>query len=353
MKSQIINQDVQEILESIKSDVRKLEGKTILISGGAGFLGSYILAAINELNRQVLKKKCEVIVVDNYLTGKSSRIEKLNLDKKYFTFKKADISKPFAIKRKIDYIIHAAGIASPRYYQKYPLETIDVTISGTRNLLDVAKAKKVKSFLFFSSSEIYGDPDDKHVPTPETYKGNVSCIGPRSCYDESKRLGETLCMVYFDKFKTPIKIVRPFNVYGPGIHKDDYRVIPSFIYNSLSGKQLNIYEKGEQTRSYCYISDAIVYLFKTLLSNANGEVYNVGNDMDEVSVNTLAKRLNKIFNNKLKIKRIKYPSSYPHDEPKRRCPDITKAKKTFGYSPLIDLETGLKRTISWCREETV
>jgi UDP-glucuronate decarboxylase len=351
MRSQIINQDVQEILASIKSDVRKLEGKTILISGGAGFLGSYILAVINELNRQVLKKKCKVISVDNYLTGKSTRTDKLNLDKKYFTFKKADISKPLVIKSKIDFIIHAAGIASPRYYQKYPLETIDVTISGTRNLLEVAKAKKVESFLFFSSSEIYGDPDDKHVPTAESYKGNVSCIGPRSCYDESKRLGETLCMVYFDKFKIPAKIVRPFNVYGPGIHKDDYRVIPSFIYSALSGEQLNIYEKGEQTRSYCYISDTIVYLFKTLLSRANGEVYNVGNSNDEISVNELAKRLNKIFSNKLKIKRIKYPSSYPHDEPKRRCPNIAKAKKAFNYSPRIDLNTGLQRTITWCREE--
>jgi len=217
-------------------------------------------------------------------------------------------------------------------------------------LLEFAKKQKVKSFLFFSSSEIYGDPDEKHVPTPEDYKGNVSCTGPRSCYDESKRLGETLCMVYFDKFKVPVKTVRPFNVYGPGIHKDDYRVIPSFVYNSINGETLHVYEKGEQTRSYCYIADAIVYILKVLLSTKNGEAYNIGNDSDEVSVNQLAKKVNKLFKNTLKIKRIKYPSSYPHDEPKRRCPDITKVKNLFGYSPQYNLEAGLQRTIDWVRE---
>src|SRR5260221_5941524 len=159
MKSKIINQDIKEIIIALGTDVKKLEGKTVLISGGAGFLGSYILAVINELNELKLKEKCKVICVDNFLTGKSSRIDTLNLDKKYFTFINADIAKVLVVKRKIDYIIHAAGIASPRHYQKYPLETIDVTITGTKHLLEIAKNKNAKSFLIFSSSEIYGDPD--------------------------------------------------------------------------------------------------------------------------------------------------------------------------------------------------
>lgn len=350
MKSAIITKDVDEIIKALDKDIRKLEGKTLLISGGAGFLGSYILSVINELNKNFLSKKCQVISVDNYLTGKNSRVAKLGIDKKYTTFIKADISKPLVVRGKIDYIMHAAGIASPRYYQKYPLETIDVTINGTRYLLELAKKKKVKSFLFFSSSEIYGDPDDANVPTKEEYKGNVSCVGPRSCYDESKRLGETLCMVYFTNSNIPVKIVRPFNVYGPGIHKDDYRVIPSFVYNSINGETLTVYEKGEQTRSYCYIADAIVYILKVLLSSKSGEIYNIGNSSDEISVNALAKKMNTLFDNTLNIKRIKYPVSYPHDEPKRRCPDITKVKKTFGYAPRFNLETGLQRTIDWVRE---
>ena len=351
MKSQVITQDITEIIKALGKDVKKLEGRTVLISGGAGFLGSYFLAVINTLNKEKLTKKCKVISVDNYLTGQLSRISKLNLDKRYIKFVKADISRPLKVRQKIDYILHAAGIASPVYYQKYPLETIEVTINGAKHLLELARVKKVKSFLFFSSSEIYGDPDNRHVPTPETYKGNVSSIGPRSSYDESKRLGETLCMVYNDKFKVPVKIVRPFNVYGPGIHQDDYRVIPSFIFNALAGKTLNVYEKGEQTRSFCYISDAMVYIIKILLSTANGEVYNIGNDADEVSVNQLAKRVNKLFKNKLSIKNISYPSRYPQDEPKRRRPDIAKVKSASGYSPHVDLDLGLKRTIAWCKEE--
>ena len=350
MKSKIVNQDIEEIIQAVGNDCRKLEGKTVLISGGAGFLGSYFLAVINALNQQKLSKKCNVISVDNYLTSKKNRLNNLDLDTKFIKFIKADVSKPLKVKEKIDYVIHAAGIASPVYYQKYPLETIDVTISGAKNLLELARTKKVKSFLFFSSSEIYGDPDDKHVPTREDYKGNVSSIGPRSSYDESKRLGETLCMVYHNKFNVPVKIVRPFNVYGPGMHKDDYRVIPSFIFNALEEKPLNVYEKGKQTRSFCYINDAIVYIFKIFLSRVNGEVYNIGNGADEVSVNQLAKRINKLFNNRLSVKKIKYPRLYPQDEPKRRRPDISKVINRFRYSPRVDLETGLKRSIEWCRE---
>lgn len=349
--SDIIRNDIEQIIKSLGKETRRLEGKTILISGGAGFLGSFIIAVIDSLNKQVLGQKCKVISIDNYITGKKRKI--LNsLDKRYIKFINGDVTKPIKIKRKIDYVIHAAGLASPVYYQKYPVETIESAILGAKYLLEFSRLKKVKSFLYFSSSEIYGDPDRKSVPTREEYRGNVSPIGPRACYDESKRLGETLCMVYYQKFNTPTKIVRPFNIYGPGMLPNDYRVVPTFIACALRNKYLAVHDKGSQTRTFCYISDAIVAFLKVLLSEKNGEVYNVGNDDNEITIYKLAKLIVRIVGRKkVSIRRIKYPEQYPQDEPKRRCPDLTKIKSRLGYDPKVDLESGLKRVIGWYKEE--
>lgn len=348
----IIQEDIEAIVEEIKTDAKKLEGKTLLISGGAGFLGSYFLATICELNKKVLKKPCRVISIDNFITGKKRRIVEEIKDKK-FTFIEADVTKPLNIEGKVDYIIHAAGLASPFYYQKFPIETIESAIYGAKNLLEIARNKKVKSFLYFSSSEIYGDPDPKFIPTPETYKGNVSSIGPRSCYDESKRLGETISMVYHSLYKIPVKIVRPFNVYGPGMLPNDYRVVPMFVSKALAREPLPVHDKGAQTRTFCYISDAIVGFLKVLLSKENGEAFNVGNDENEVTMLELAKVVKKIFDGKVDIKTISYPKLYPQDEPKRRRPDLGKIKKRLGYSPQVNLEEGLRRVVRWYREEYV
>lgn len=343
----IIEADIEEIVKSIKAIANKLNGKTIVITGGSGFLGRYILGTLIFLNKNVLYKPCKIISIDNYITSSGSNI----LDKeKYVKYIKHDVTKPLNLSGKVDYIMHAAGIASPIYYQKYQLETIDVAVTGTRNMLELARKKKVKSFLFFSSSEIYGNPTSDAIPTKETYNGNVSSIGPRSCYDESKRLGETLCMTYYSVYKTPIKMVRPFNVYGPGLRSSDYRVIPTFIFNGIKGKVIPVHANGKQTRTFCYISDAVTGFFKVLLSEKNGEVYNVGNDDNEINMNQLAKILNKIFGNKLNIENISYPKGYPQGEPQRRCPDLSKIKKELGYSPNVDLEGGLRRTVIWCRQ---
>lgn len=343
----IIEADIEEIAKSIKAIANKLDGKTIVITGGSGFLGRYILGTLIFLNKNVLNKPCKIISIDNYITSSGSKIS----DKeKYVKYIKHDVTKPLNIIGKVDYIMHAAGIASPIYYQKYQLETIDVAVNGTRNMLELAKMKKVKSFLFFSSSEIYGNPTSDAIPTKETYNGNVSSIGPRSCYDESKRLGETLCMTYYSVYKTPIKMVRPFNVYGPGLRANDYRVIPTFIFNGIKGKVIPVHENGKQTRTFCYISDAVSGFFKVLLSEKNGQAYNVGNADNEIDMNQLAKILNKIFDNKLNIKNISYPKDYPQGEPQRRCPDLSKIKNELGYNPRVNLEEGLKRTLSWCRQ---
>ncbi len=348
--SKIIESDITEIVNSFGNEIKKLEGKTLLISGGAGFLGSYILATIDLLNKKKFKNKCTVICIDNFITGKKSRLDDLDLDRRYIKFINADVSKPLKITGKIDFIMHAAGIASPVYYQRYPIETIESAIFGAKHLLELARSKKIKSFLFFSSSEIYGDPDKLHIPTPETYKGNVSSTGPRSAYDESKRLGESMSMVYFRKYQVPVKIVRPFNVYGPGMYPDDNRVIPAFISGAISGKTLLVHNKGVQTRTFCYINDAIVLFIKILLSERSGEVYNVGSTSSEMTILMLAKKISKIFDNKIKIKEITYPETYPQDEPKRRKPDMRKTKKEIGYVPKISLDKGLKRVIDWYGE---
>lgn len=350
MKKNIVKEDLRIIAEALKKDARKLEGKTLLISGGAGFIGSYILGTIHLLNQKYLTRPCRIISIDNFITGRKRRIIE-EIKSNNLTFIEADVTKQLDIKGKIDYVIHAAGLASPVYYQKYPLETIESAVYGARNLLEIAKLKSVKSFLFFSSSEIYGDPASKFIPTPETYQGNVSSVGPRSCYDESKRLAETICMVFYDKYKTPVKIVRPFNVFGPGMLPNDYRVVPMFVSNALNGRPLPVHDKGNQTRTFCYISDAIVGFLKVLLSKDNGQVYNVGNDNNEISMLNLAKVIKKIFNENVNIETVSYPKQYPQDEPRRRCPDLTKIRKKLDYAPSVDLEKGLKRVIAWYKEE--
>ncbi len=345
----LVQQDINRIAGLIKKEAKDFEGKTILISGGFGFLGSYFLGVFERLNEKVLKKPCRIISVDNYITSQKDNILGDFSDKNLFS-KQHDITKPIKIKEPVDYIIHAAGIASPVYYMKYPLETIEVASSGTKNLLELARQKKVKSFLFFSSSEIYGDPDPKFIPTPETYRGNVSSTGPRACYDESKRIGETLCLVYHRLYNLPIKIVRPFNVYGPGMRPDDHRVMPKFLTNALRSEALPVHGSGRQTRTYCYISDAITGFIKILLSKKEGEVYNIGNDKNEINLLQLAKLVAELFHHKIKVARIPYPAGYPGDEPNRRCPNIAKARKNLGYKPLVDVRTGLARLIIWYRD---
>lgn len=350
MSDRLVVGDLKVVLDDIKDEAKSLEGKTILISGGSGFIGNYINAVIYFLNKNFFKKKCKVISIDNYITGSRKNFI-VDIKDKNFTFIQGDVRLPITFNEQIDYIIHAAGLASPFYYKKYPLETIESAIMGAKNLLELARINKVESFLFFSSSEIYGDPDPSAIPTPETYAGHVSSIGPRACYDESKRLAETLCITYNQVYKVPIKIVRPFNVYGPGMKHTDYRVVPTFIYKGLKGNNLPVHEKGSQTRTFCYINDAITAIFKVLISGRNGEVYNIGNDSPEISMFELATIIAEILNNGVKPRKKSYPGYYPGGEPQRRCPDLTKIKTELGFSPKVDLRTGLHKSIKWFKKE--
>src|SRR3989338_11179328 len=280
--SKIIAEDIENLAQTLLEYRDFFSGKTFLITGAGGFLGKYMVLLLKYLNDYVLDEKLHAILLDNFIIGYEQIFED-----EFFVFKKHNVVQPFITAQPVDYMIHAAGIASPVYYTKFPIETMDVGTIGTRNMLELARDKKVKSFIFTSSSEVYGDPDPRYVPTPETYNGNVSITGPRSCYDESKRFGETVCFTFWRVFHVPVKIVRPFNVYGPGIRPDDYRVLPNFIEHAIRREPLPIHGDGRNTRSFCYISDAVEAVFKLLFSEANGEAFNVGNPEREISVSDL------------------------------------------------------------------
>ena len=229
-----------EIIENLSDLNDEFSGKKILITGSAGFLGCQFLHYFYFLNKlKVLKNPCKVYAWDNYIRGLPSWLKKLK-DDPFIQIDKKDIVNERVLHRP-NYIIHAASIASPIYYRKFPIETIEVNVLGLKNLLDCSIKTKIDSFLFFSTSEIYGDPDEHNIPTSEEYRGYVSCTGPRACYDESKRLGETLCVNYYQQHDIPVKIVRPFNNYGPGLNIDDKRVIPDFFKNVIDNKDIPLF----------------------------------------------------------------------------------------------------------------
>ena len=337
-----LEEDIENILNLTKRFKNYFGGKKILLTGGNGFLGKYITEIFYRYNK-LNSKKIKLIVVDNLITG-----EKNVLQSKYnrFKFLKRDACKPYKNFEKVDLILHAAGIASPFYYRKKPLETLNVAIEGTKNVLELAKKSNSK-LIFFSSSEVYGDPAIDKIPIKENYRGNVSSTGPRACYDESKRVGETLCYIYNTYFNVHTNIIRPFNIYGPGMSNNDYRVLPNFINNIVNDKKLLVYGSGKQTRTYCYISDAINGMLRIMKYGKSGEIYNIGNNKPEISVLDLTKKLSKLSRKKIKYKIINYPSSYPDDEPQRRCPDLTKAKKHLYFSPNISIEEGLRKYLNW------
>ena len=340
-----VARDIREISARLGGDAQAFAGRTILLCGGAGFLGRYFTAVFGDLNRRILRTPCRVIICDNLITG--GALNPGTLARSEFRFLTQDVIEPLKIEEPVDYVIQAAGIASPYYYRKYPLETLEVATLGTKQALMLGRQHALRGFLFFSSSEIYGDPDPAHVPTPESYRGNVSCLGPRACYDESKRLGETLCAIFHELYGVPTRMVRPFNVYGPGMQETDYRVLPNFASRIAGSRPLHVYGNGTQTRTFCYVTDAMTGFLKVLLRGANGQAYNIGNPAPEVSMLELAKLLEEVVGGPLPTVRVEYPDSYPADEPQRRCPDISKAALQVGYKPEVGLKAGLARFMAW------
>jgi UDP-glucuronate decarboxylase len=336
--------DIDEIIDGLGDAVSRFAGKTILITGGMGFLGRYFTAMFERLNETRYARPCRLVVLDNLITSRGRAVRSTDLVNG--VFHKHDITKPFECDEPIDFVLHVAGIASPYYYRAYPLETLEVATLGTKNMLEIARQNSAQ-LVFFSSSEIYGDPDPQHVPTPESYRGNVSCQGPRACYDESKRVGETLCYVYHEKFGVHVNTVRPFNVFGPGMPETDYRVLPNFASRIVNGQRIQVYGSGNQTRTYCYVTDAMAGFLKVLALGVPGEVYNVGTPDPEISVLDLVSRIQGVLDREVPHDLIEHPDSYPADEPRRRCPDIRKARLQLGYEPTVKLDDGLRRYFDW------
>ncbi len=303
-----------------------------VVTGGAGFIGSHLIDYL-------LKEGHEVICIDNLSTGNKKNIVHLVKNRK-FKFLNKDITRKIKINSRIDYIFHLASPASPVDYQKMPIETLMVGASGTSNTLELAREKKAR-YLIASTSEVYGDPLEH--PQREEYWGNVNSIGPRSCYDEAKRFAEALTMAYHRKHNLDIRIARIFNTYGPRMRFDDGRAVPNFIIQAINNRPLTVYGNGKQTRSFCYISDMISGITKLMFSEeAKGEVINIGNP-DEITILELAKIIIELTNSK---SRITY-TDLPQDDPEKRRPDISKAKKILRWQPEVELRDGLRETIEW------
>ncbi|MDD5097365.1 MAG: SDR family oxidoreductase [Candidatus Omnitrophica bacterium] len=304
--------------------------QTVLITGGAGFIGCHLC-------QKLLTQDYQVICLDNFITGSIENVKPLLKDKN-FKLIEHNVSNYIEITDKINYVLHCASLASPIDYLNFPIQTLKVGSLGTHNALGLAKKKKAV-FLLFSTSEVYGDPLEH--PQKESYWGHVNPIGVRGCYDESKRFAEAMTMAYHRVHKLDTKIVRIFNTYGPKMRHHDGRVVPNFIFQALNNAALTIYGKGGQTRSFCYIDDLVEGIYRLMLSKVN-EPVNLGNP-HEFTIRQLAKLVLELTGSKSKL--VLKP--LPQDDPKQRQPDITKAKKLLGWQPVISLEEGLKKTISW------
>ncbi|HZG87973.1 NAD-dependent epimerase/dehydratase family protein [Paenibacillus sp.] len=354
-KNQIYYEDLKYIMSQLSMEERgKLNRSTILVTGCAGFLGFYLLSFFHEYKDELGIQK--VTAIDNFRLGKPDWIH--HLDPNLFEFMDLDITKmqDSDLERigEVDFIVHMASIASPTYYRLYPIETVDANVWGLRRLLDWSRDAHVKGFLFFSSSEIYGDPAPDQIPTPESYSGNVQTIGPRACYDEAKRFGETLCYLYAQRYGMPIAVVRPFNNYGPGMRLTDTRVPADFAKAVLRNEPIRMFSDGRPTRTFCYIADAWVGYLKAML-HGRFDVFNIGIDRPEISVSSLAEIYREaaaeLFGQHVPIEyAVSEDKSYLTHNPSRRCPDLTKARSLLQYEPSVDVKEGVRRYLLFLKQ---
>ena len=305
----------------------------ILVTGGAGFLGSHLC-------EYLLKKGHDVIAMDNLLTGSTANIQHLYGDR--FKFIKHDVTEYIFLAGKLDYILHFASPASPVDYLNYPIQTLKVGAMGTHKALGLAKDKGA-TFLLASTSEVYGDPQIH--PQPESYWGHVNPVGPRGVYDEAKRFAEAITMAYHRTHGVDTKIVRIFNTYGPRMRPNDGRAIPTFIPQALRGEPITIFGDGSQTRSFCYVDDLVEGLYRLLLSDCH-EPVNIGNP-HEMTILELAEAVIRTTGSTSKI----VAKPLPVDDPKVRQPDISRAREVLRWEPRVNLETGLRRTVAWFKAQ--
>lgn len=330
--NEIIKEGVQEIRNNL--DLGFAEGKRVLVSGGAGFLGSWICDVLVE-------SKAKVICIDNFASGQKKNILHL-IDNENFKFIQHDIGTPIFFDEKIDFVMHLASRASPFEFKEHPIQILKANTLGIWIALGIAKKHRAR-FLYASTSEIYGNPSI--VPTPETYNGNVNPIGPRSCYDEAKRCGESYVIAYRTQHKIDTRIARIFNTYGPRMRADDIygRVVPRFVDQALNSQPITVFGDGTQTRSFCYVTDQVEGLLRlAALPAGEGEVVNIGNE-EEVRIIELAEEIKGLTKSSSEI----VFEELPTDDPRRRCPEITKAKRILEWKPKVEVEQGLRKVIRW------
>jgi len=327
----IISEDLEKIKSAVKGDT--FGEKNVLVTGGAGFIGSWICDVLVGFG-------ADVTAVDDLSTGRNKNIDHLTKNP-LFKFVKSDVC-AFKSKMKFDFIFHMAGHASPDEYQAHPIQTLQTSALGSFGMAELAR-KNDATLLFASTSEVYGDAEV--IPTPETYWGKVNPIGPRSCYDEGKRFAEALMMAYSKHYGLDVRVPRIFNSYGPRLREDGLygRAMSRFILQALTNQPITVYGEGKQTRSFCYITDTVTGLMLLMISSkAKGEVVNVGN-IQEVAIIELAKKVKETAKCESTIEFY----ALPKDDPKRRCPDTSKLEKLVGWKPNVCFDEGLRRMVAW------
>jgi UDP-glucuronate decarboxylase len=337
MKSNIINKDIEEIEDEFNDYLHSLSGKNILITGGNGFIGSYIVDVFADFNKEI-ENPFNLIVMNRNEINEKSRLYHLINDKN-IKFIAQDVGKPFELSKGINIIFHAASVASPASFLKNPIDTIDSNVNGTRTLLNYSKENIVDNFLFFSSADVYGNPDKNFIPTPETYAGNVDSLNPRSCYSESKRFSETLCSTFFSKYNVPTKILRIGHTYGPGLRED--KATREFFYKSINYKEINLKDSGKASISFCYVSDAIRGILRVMSNGKSGEAYNISSGFPATSIKDLASLVAKVENNNTSVN-PNYSKENDNSHEYVRHLDISKLRK-LGFEPKINLEEGISR----------
>jgi nucleoside-diphosphate-sugar epimerase len=346
MRNEIIEEDLKFITSSDKP-WNRLEGKHILISGANGMLGSYMVETILFLNEKKFSRKSKIYAL---VRNKERAMERFSHYKQRddLIFIIQDVCQPIMINDDINFIIHAASQASPKYYGKDPVGTLAANVLGTHHLLKLAKEKGVESFLFMSSGEVYGDALESGVPIKEDNYGCLDPLSKRACYAEGKRAGEAMCVAWLSQYEVPVKIVRPFHTYGPSMRLDDGRVFADFVSDVVNKRNIIMRSDGRAVRTFCYIADATVAFFTVLLKGTNGEAYNVGDENGAISIRDLAKMLAQMFPERklrVEINEAVKTEGYVKSESMRQLPDTTRLQ-SLGWKPQFSLREGFRRTIN-------
>lgn len=349
----VIRDDLPGIVDALGDRVRALSGKQVLVTGASGMLPAYLVDSLAYLNDSgLLDSPVRLNLLSRSPNRARARLGHL--------FSRGDVEliigdarAPLPSTIGADYIVHAAAPAAPKDYLADPVGSLDANTVALKGLLELARTRRTISMLYLSSSEIYGTPDADAIPTPETYVGRIDPLSRRAYYAEAKRAGETYCRAYYEQHSVPVKIVRPFHVHGPGLRPDDGRVVPALIRMGLQKQRLSLESNGQATRTYGYVSDAVVALLAILLSDLNGEAFNIGTDRPETSMLELASEVARLFGQTEPVITNTLPRSPTSTgSPSRACPDLTKIREKLGVYPRVSLADGLARTVAWFRAQS-